>query len=395
MKKIYELKNQRATILNEAEVALNAKDTDLYNSKMADAKAIALEIAQIENLEAEKAMFADVSSGKLDNTVMTTTRNDKEYMNAFFHAITNGYSFKSGKNVSELKPLYNALTEIGVPPGGQDGGFLVPIEFNNAINEQRRQLISLASYFNVELVNSATGWRVVDNAPTLGFQVVGENTPINAAGDQPLFTQVPYAIIKYGLIVPVSRELMNDNTTNLMNYLARWFAKKGVITENILLLGLLNANTVPVTLGNATEVDDLKTAMLTVLDPDIQLNSVVFTNQSGYAMLSNCNDAQNRSLIQPDPTTGTPMIFQNKRVVMLSDATLPNRVVGADTLAPIYVGDYTQFATLFRRDPLEVATTDIGGNAWRNDAPEVRGLIRLDAQVMDAAAAIKREIIVQ
>ena len=52
-------------------------------------------------------------------------------------------------------------------------------------------------------------------------------------------------------------------------------------------------------------------------------------------------------------------------------------------------------ATLFRRDPLEVASTDIGGNAWRNDAPEVRGLIRLDAVVMDAAAAIKREILVQ
>ena len=393
MKKIYELKNKRASILTDAETALNASDNELYASKMAEVKNINVQIAAIENLEAEKSAYDDVASGSLNNTVMTTERNDKEYMDAFFHAVTNGYTVKTGKKIAELKPLYNALTEIGNPPGGQDGGFLVPTEFNNLINEQRRQLVSLAQYFNVETVKTVQGWRVCDTAPTLGFAVVGEGAPINAAGDQPLFTQVTYSLVKYGLIVPVSAELMNDNTAGLMAYLAKWFAKKGVITENGLLLAALNV-LVPVTLTAGSEIDALKNAINVALDPEIELNSVVFTNQSGYSMLTNCNDAQNRSLIQPDPTTGRPMMFQNKPVVKISNATLPNRVVGADTLAPIYVGDYKQFATLFRRDPLEIATTDIGGKAWINDAPEVRGLIRLDVVTMDAAAAIKREILV-
>jgi HK97 family phage major capsid protein len=394
MKKIYELKNQRAALLAEAETALAGENLELYNTKLAEIKNLNGQISAIQNLEAEKAMFDEIKNLTLTATVMTTDRNDEEYVNAFFHAITNGYTFKTGKNVAELKPLYNALTEIGVPPGGQDGGFLVPTEFNNKINEQRRSLVSLASYFNVEVVSTATGWRAVDTAPTLGFGVVGENTAINAAGDQPLFTQVTYSLVKYGLIVPVSRELMEDNTAGLMNYLAGWFAKKGVITENNLLIALLVANTVPTTLTAGTEFEDLKTAFTTALDPSIALNSVVITNQSGYAMLDELVDVNGRGLMQPDPTTATPMMFKNKPVVMLSNAQLANRVVGADTLAPIYIGDFKQFATLFRRDPLEVASTDIGGNAWRNDAPEIRGLIRLDAQVMDAAAVIRREIIV-
>lgn len=394
MKKIYELKNKRAGILNAAEAALNDKDMDLYNAKMAEVKALNEEIAALENLEAEKNAFANIQGGQIDNTVMAVDRNDKEYTDAFFHALSNGYTLKTGKNVAELRPLYNALTETGVPPGGQDGGFLVPTEFNNMINEQRRQLISLASYFNVESVSGSNGWRATDTAPTTGFGVVGENQPINAAGDQPLFGRVFYNLVKYGLIVPVSRELMDDNTAGLMAYLSRWFAKKGVITENNLLFSLLNL-LAPVTLAAGTEVADLKTAITRNLDPAISLNSVIITNQSGYAMLDELEDVNGRGLLQPDPTSGTPMMFKNKPVVMISDVFLPNRVNGADTLAPIYIGDYKQYGTLFRRDPLEVASTDIGGNAWRNDAPEVRGLIRLDAVVMDAAAAIKREILVQ
>ncbi|MNO10239.1 hypothetical protein D3C81_2339740 [compost metagenome] len=52
------------------------------------------------------------------------------------------------------------------------------------------------------------------------------------------------------------------------------------------------------------------------------------------------------------------------------------------------------FGTLFQGKTLEVASTNIGGNAWVTDSTEVRGIMRLDAQKMDSAAAIKREIFI-
>jgi HK97 family phage major capsid protein len=196
----------------------------------------------------------------------------------------------------------------------------------------------------------------------------------------------------------VSNELLSDNTANLMAYLARWFAKKGIITENILLKSLLDSLSASnLTVGK--EIKDIKTAINKGLDPDIALNAVVLTNQSGFDHLDQMEDLNGRPLLQPDPTTGTPMMFKSKPVIMVSDAMLPNRVVTATGATkgdyyPVYIGDFKSFGTLFRRNLLEVDSTDIGGNAWATASNEVRGIVRLDAQKIDEGAAIKREIFV-
>lgn len=93
------------------------------------------------------------------------------------------------------------------------------------------------------------------------------------------------------------------------------------------------------------------------------------------------------------------MIFRSHRVTVLSDAELPNRKVttaGATKgdYYPLYVGDFKLFMTLFMGKSLEVASTNIGGNAWSTDSVEVRGIMRMDAQKMDGEAAVKREIFV-
>ena len=90
---------------------------DLYNSKMAEVKNLNTQITALEELERENAMFNDLQNNNLLPGAMLTERNDKEYLDAFFHAVTNGYTVKSGRNVEQLKPLYNALSETGVPPG--------------------------------------------------------------------------------------------------------------------------------------------------------------------------------------------------------------------------------------------------------------------------------------
>lgn len=400
MNKIYELKNTRANLLNEAEKALNDKNMELYNAKMAEVKTMNAQIEAVENLNTENEKFGQVSNGKdfKGLEMGLTNRNDKEYMNAFFYAITNGITPKTGVGNEKLAPLYNALTETGGSPAGSDGGFLVPIEFNNMINEQRRQLIALADYFTVESVNTLSGWRAVDVAPTVGFEAIDEMGVVDNKGDKPKFTKVSYTLSKYGLRVPVSSELISDNTAGLMAYLARWFAKKGVITENAKLKTLL-ATLAPSNLTVGKEVDSLKSEITKKLDPSIAKNAVVITNQSGFAYLDGLTGADGRGLLQPDPTTGTPMLFKNKKVVVLSDAELPNRVVTTTGASkgeyyPVYVGDYKAFGTLFKRNALELATTDVGGDAWANDATEVRGIIRLDAQKLDDKAAIFREIFV-
>lgn len=344
---------------------------------------------------------ASAATGADDKPGLSAMLKSNEYARAFAYALRNGLTPKKGRMDQKCAPLYNALTIAGGDPAGEDGGFLVPEDVDRQIRELKRQLSPLSELFSIEDVGSNSGWRVSDAAPTTGFtQLDGE---IPAAGiptdDQPVFAQVTYALNTYGLIIPVSNQLVSDEVANLFGYLARWFAKKQVITENLLLKAKLELLTPANILTTDSPIDAIKSVLNLSLDPAISENAVILTNQSGFNYLDQLTDGLGRSLMQPDPVTGTPMMFKNRRVKMMSDKIFPNRKVttaGATKgdYYPIYVGDFAQYATLFMRQPLEVSSTDIGGDAWRKNATEVRGIVRMNASVFDAEAAVRREIFI-
>ena len=56
------------------------------------------------------------------------------------------------------------------------------------------------------------------------------------------------------------------------------------------------------------------------------------------------------------------------------------------TYDPLFIGNLKAAATLFQRKAMEVAATDVGGDAWANDAYELRCLCRMDAQAADTTA---------
>lgn len=384
MKKIYELKNNRKKLLDEAQAAVDANNTALYDEKMAQIRDLNAEIEKLEALETENERFSDPRIP--GNTAKTT---DDDYKNAFMYALTNGITVRRGRNDERCAPLYNALTETGGGVPGEDGGFLVPVDFDNMIHEVRRELVSLAQYFNVENVRTLSGWRAVDTVPTQGFAEVAENAEITAA-EQPKFSKITYTLKKYAGFIAVSSELMEDNTAGLMTYLSRWFAKKSVNTENALLLGLLEG-IAATALTAKKEMDELKKAIVKELDPAVSRNAKIITNQSGFARLVTLNDSTGRGLLQPDPKSADMYKLLNKPIIVVPDSIMANRTDDA-AYAPIYIGDFKAYGTLFRRNRFEVASTEIGGNAWRYDAPEIRGIVRLDAKAMDNKAVIKREI---
>ena len=312
-----------------------------------------------------------------------------EYARAFAYAIQNGLNRRTARQHEEARILYDALTESGGSPTGSDGGFLVPEDIDHSIRELRRTLNPLAPLFNEENVASPTGWRVMDTAPTTGFPVVNEMGTIST-GDQPVFRKVEYSVEKRALILPVSNELLTDNVANLFQYISQWFAKKLVITENGLLIAALQ--TLTATDISADPLKGLKKALNVDLDPAISAVSTIITNQTGYDALDQLTDDMGRGLLQPDPTSATNHRFKGRNVFAVSDATLPNRASGNDDIADIFIGDGKEFATLFRCGGFELASTDIGGNAWKSDSTEVRGIVRLGVTKFDEGAMVRRSI---
>ena len=312
-----------------------------------------------------------------------------EYAHAFAWALRNGVNPRNGHNFADrTKILYDALTESGGNPVGADGGFLVPEDIDHQIRELKRELNPLAPLFGSETVTAPTGWRVVDTAPTTGFTAVNEMATV-PSDDQPVFQKISYVLTKYGLILPVSNELASDEVANLFAYISRWFAKKDVILENGLLLGALDDLTAAA-LSATDPIADLKKALNVDLDPAISLSAMVLTNQSGFNALDQLLDANDRPLLQPDPTNATVRRIFGRPVHVVSDAQLAPDTT--NSTADIYIGDGHEFATLFTRQGLEIVSTDIGGAAFTTDSIQVRGITRKGVSKFDTAAMVRRTI---
>lgn len=328
-----------------------------------------------------------------------------EYARAFAKSIRQGITPAAAATMGDgpTRVLMDALTIAGGSPAGEDGGFLVPDDIDLQIRELSRAMFPISEYFNVETTTTNSGWRIRDNAPTTGFTQLDGEIPSSGVpmDDQPSFVRVPFSMKTYGLIVPVSNELVSDAApvANLFGYLAMWFAKKRVIHDNKLLLAMLAT----LTPSNIAPTDDLdaiaqvKRILNKVLDPMISLGAVILTNQDGYDYLDQLVDGQGRPLMAPDPQNDSIDKIKQRRVIQLPNSILPSTTVDSGGATdgeyyPLYVGNFKEFGTLYVREGLEMVSTNIGGNAFRNNSVEVRGIIREDTSIFDSSAAVRRNI---
>lgn len=397
-KKLYALQQRRQGLVAALEAAIG---TDGFEAAQAAVAAVNTEIDQLQAVitETERhgtpnpqgGIGAQYSAGNgeedtEDTEDLQAVLSSREYTRAFCSAICAQAQGNTAALDIAVGNMRAALTQSGGATPGEDGGFLVPVDLQTAINEQRRALHPLSELFTVEEVTAPTGYRVMDKHPTSGFTKISEmdNIPLD---DQPKFTRIKYEVEAYSLIVPTSNELVSDNTAGLMAYLSRWFAKKGVNTENSLLISQINMLT-PSAIPAGNEIGGIKAILNKLLDPAISLTSVILTNQDGFDKLDQLVDSNGRPLLQPDPTNATQYRFAGRNVHAVSNSMLAS--TGAT--APIIIGDLKQFATLFRRQPLQVESTNVGGNAWRTNSTEIRGIMRLDAKTFDIEAAVLAEL---
>ena len=184
--------------------------------------------------------------------------------------------------------------------------------------------------------------------------------------------------------MPVSNDLLSDTDQNLLAYLSRWLGKKAVITENKLLLTLLTAlDGAAASITESGALKAIKKLVNTTLDPIFGVSASFLTNQSGFNFLDSLEDSNGRPLLQINPADRTQYMVGGRAVHVVSDAVLPNK-----TTAPLYVGDFKSFGTLFRRQAMEIASTNIGGSAWNTNSPEGRAIPRLaGAKFADNAVA--------
>jgi HK97 family phage major capsid protein len=177
---------------------------------------------------------------------------------------------------------------------------------------------------------------------------------------------------------------LNDTPVNIMAYLSRWVAKKIALTNTSRVLALINALSPTAVATTDDQFAAIKTALNITLDPAVSASANIFTNQKGFDILDQLTDGDTRPLLQPDPSLPSTFRVMGRPVVILPTAHWAN--LTSTDRARMAIGDGREFCTLFRRSPLEMASTAIGGDAWRKNQTAVRAIYRLDEAVIDAAA---------
>lgn len=390
-KKLLDLLAKKKAVLDKMKAADTASDQTAFAAAQAELAPIDEEIARVKAIMHAEEGMPEGNAGGDPAGAPGAPVNSRECIHAFCECIRARAHGDRAKYLENADIVMRAVRNEGAMTEGTpaDGGLIVPQDIQTAINERKRALNPLSALFNVENVTTNTGSRVYDSQPTKGFTKVAEMGTISR-DDKPSFSKISYTIDDYALIVPVSNDLLHDTDQNLIAYLSRWLAKKEVITENTLLLSLLTALDATATAVSPTgALKNIKTMVNTLLDPMIATGASYLTNQTGFNFLDTLEDAQGRPLLQANPVSPTQYMIGGRVVHVVSDAVLPN---AATPTTPLYVGDFASFGTLFRRQQMQLDSTDVGGSAWNTNSTEVRAITRLDAVTTDEDAVVAAKI---
>ena len=411
MKELINLKNKRALAVDAMEAARQAKiaakaggdqdaiqkAADEFKAKLAVVQGYNDEIADAEAVIAEKGRFSDndphfvsltEKNAKLAEDARTRSaldkvRGDNEYYKAFQKALRTHQTIESARASEDFNPLTKALTITGGETVGEDGGFLVPLDFDQMIITETKDFLDIAGLCNVETVSSNTGWRAVE--------VAGQRTKLPRVDEmatigktnQPKFKKVVFTLGTFGDRLPVSNQLIND-VPYLLSYLAAWYGPKLVLTRNDLILSLLQKLPFTALAGadDTAKVKALKKILNVGLNTAHSKAAALLTNQNVYDAMDGWVDGNGRPMLVPDLTHDFDR-FKGRPVYHGDNDELG---VINGSYDPLYVGNFKRYATLFDRGIMEMASTNVGGEAWATNSTEIRVLCRLDAQEVDNTA---------
>ena len=265
---------------------------------------------------------------------------------------------------------------------GNQIGLTIPLDQQTAIHQLVRQYQSLEPYVNVETVSTISGSRVWEKFQDITpLANLDDETAEIGNNDDPALTLIKYQIHRYAGISTITNTLLQDSAENLMAYLNQWIARKVVVTRNQKILEAVGTQSKKPTIS---KFDDVIHTLNTSLDPAIAATSTIFTNVSGFDVLSRVKDAKGRYLIQPDVTDPSKKQINGTPVVVVSDRWLHDNA-GSH---PFIFGDLKQGVTLFDREQMSLLSTNVGAGAFENDTNKVRVIDRFDVKVADDGAFV-------
>ena len=356
---------------------------------------------EIENLNKSIELLIEIEDEANKNSIENeatppVAKKPVEYnADIFINLFQNGINPNRYHLTEEAAAIQNAFVEdpstVATKDEAPNGASIaLPVDVQNDIIEIRKSFPSLENLVSTERVGYLSGSRIVElNSALAPFPSVDEGQLFPDA-PKPGFKKVTYEVKKYGDILKFTYEMVQD-APQVLSYVKRWFAKRGVATRNALILAALDAEyTAPTAV---TGIDDFKDIINVEIPVAEALSISLVTNQDGFNALDKMKDLDGNYILEKDPTNATKgkLLFGKHPVLVLDNAILKTRDDDGTKHAPIYVGDMKEAVRVFDREQGTIDYND-RGTSWNSDMIDMKGRERLDVKVVDPTAVVKAEI---
>lgn len=270
------------------------------------------------------------------------------------------------------------------------GGYTVPEDIRTEIEHFKENDFSFESYISKENVATNKGRRTYESktnvTPFVEF-TEGEEVP---ESDKPTYIPVNYEITDKGGFIPLTKDLINDSSTNLKSELVRWFGRKRRATINYNVLSKLTTGVTPTAF---TDLKGLKKLVNVTVGSAYDVK--IFTNDDGINWLDCLEDEEGRSLLNPVPSDPKKMQLniggKVREVVAVPNSVLASAAgSGNSTVIPFIIGELSEAVKMFDRQQLEITISDSasvpGFNAFAQNGVLMRGVVRNDFEKLDTSA---------
>lgn len=299
-------------------------------------------------------------------------------------------------DVAKFAKAVRAFVRKGLVEGlDEDGGYTVPEDVSTRVEHYKDVDYALEQDIDVVPVATNKGSRTYQKKTTPNMFVdIDENGVISNEIEAPKFERLPYAIQDRAGFMPVSNDLVEDSDANIMEIVAEWLGKADVATTNKKVLDLVATKNAV----DFKDIDGIKKALNVTLGQAYKAGAKIYTNDDGLNYLDTLKDANERPLLNPDPTAPANMQLRCGTTV-LPIKVLPNKVFASvDGKVPFIVGNLFDFARKYDRKHMSIKGSDVasigGFNAFAQNMTLLRAIVRDDYRVKDADSIVNGYITV-
>lgn len=373
-KKMRELMTKIEKKLNEAQDFNEKGELENYEKAMSEYKQLEAEYEAEKKLFEARKKFDDENKGIVDPAQDEGEQEESptETFAKFFKSV-----------------VLHKTASVPTESVAEDGGYTVPEDIQTSINHYKEAEFSFLDAISVENVTTNKGARTYQKKGEADVLVdLDETGAITNQLGAPKFERITYAIKDRAGFMPVSNDLVNDSTANIIDVVTKWIGKSIIATANAKVLEIVKAKTQT----NLKDIKGIKKAVNVTLGQAYRGGVVIYTNDDGLNYLDTLEDNNGRPLLNPDPTAPTQLQLRCGATV-IPVKVVPNSVLAtAGTKLPFIIGDLKEGIKKFDRQSVSIDASGVASigdfNAFEKNMTLMRCIVRDDYTVLDADAFV-------